>query len=494
MKGTEFFKYMPLALMIMFGSCVTVGPDYDRPDISKPATWLSKDSVIKIDSADMSAADTAWWKLFGDTTLTNLINTGLQENADIQIAAARVEQYLANYGITKSAFYPEANATARTNYGKFPAIETDGVSRESRGVFRIDLSADWEIDLWGKIRRVNESARADILASEDARQAMVLFITSKIAASYIELLVLKKQLQTTLQTVKSREDARVLFALRYEKGEISLIEVNQLESDYWYVKSQVPLYEKLIKQAENNINVLVGRNPGFFRFGELPDSLAVPRIPAGLPSALLERRPDVRSAEQVLISANANIGAVKAQYYPTISLSGTLGLASSDLKNILDPASQLWNVGAGLFAPLFNAGRISSQVEVAEAVKKQALLNYVNIVRGAFRDVENALAEYTGTNEQLIYLSNRVGALSIYTDLARLNFNEGVESYLTVLDAERSLFDAQISYLQTKGDNYKSIVGIYSSLAGGWVTQASMRSILPNGSNDVNEIREDQER
>ena len=318
---------------------------------------------------------------------------------------------------------------------------------------------------------------------------MVLFVTAKIASSYIDLLTLKKQLDITKQTAVSRENARRLFDLRYKEGEISLIEVNQLESDYWYVRSQIPLLEKNIIQAENNLNILIGKNPGYLASGTLLDSIEIPLIPAGLPSTLLERRPDIRYAEQILISANANIGAVKAQYYPTISLSGTLGLASSDLTTILDPASQLWNVGANLIAPLFNAGRISSQVEVAEAVKKQALITYVNAVRSAFRDVENSLADNVGTSEQLEYLANRVNALSIYRELATLNFNEGVESYLTVLDADRSLFDAQIYYIETKGNLLKSVVNIYSSFAGGWVSKAALESVQPEGQDEVEEIK-----
>jgi multidrug efflux system outer membrane protein len=489
MKGTDIRKHIIVSLLLLLSGCVTVGPDYERPETDKPKDWINKDSIISIDTADFAAADTAWWQLFNDTNLTALIHTGLRENADIKIAAARVEQYLANYGITRSAFYPELNANASTSYGKLPSVESQEGSKSSRGIFRIDLSAYWELDLWGRIRRVNESATAELLASEEARQGMVLFITSKIAASYLELLTLKQQLEITRQTVESRENARRLFALRYEKGEISLVEVNQLESDYWYVRSQVPLLEKKIIQAQNNINVLIGRNPGNLASGKLLDSLNVPLIPAGLPSSLLERRPDIRYAEQILVSANANIGAVKALYYPTISLSGTLGLASSDLTTILDPASQLWNIGAGLFAPLFNAGRISSQVEVAEAVKKQALITYVNTVRSAFRDVENSLAEHKGTDEQLRYLANRVAALSVYRDLASMNFDEGVEPYLTVLDAERSLFDAQIYYIETKGIYLKSIVSIYSSLAGGWVTQAAMESVQPERQDEVDEIR-----
>ncbi len=494
--NTDLKKYLILLPLLMIWGCSAVGPDYERPQTDTPKEWRTKDTSIYLDSNDRKAADSDWWRMFGDTVLTGLIETGLRENADIKLAAARVEEYLAYYGISRSAFYPEINAGVRSSYGKLPSTENPQQDKSSRrAVFRVEISADWELDLWGRIQRLNESARAEVLASEESRQGMVLLIASRIAISYIELLTLRQQLEISKQTVASRENARRLFALRYEKGEISLIEVNQLESDYWNVKSQVPYYEQLITQAENNIRVLVGRNPGMLNRDKSLDSLNSPVIPTGLPSTLLERRPDIRGAEQVLISANANIGAVKAEYYPRIALNGTMGLSSSDLTAILDPASQLWNVGANLLAPLFNAGRTSSRVEVAEAVRKQALINYTNTVRSAFRDVDNSLAAYRGVREQLEYVGNRVDALAVYTDLARMNFDEGVNSYLEVLDAERSLFDAQIFYASVKGELLKSIISIYSSLAGGWVTDASVKSVQPDGKGEVEEIKmEEQEK
>lgn len=493
MKATDLLKYLMFTGLLIIGGCSAVGPDYEKPEVEQPKEWNIKDSLILIDSVDRTASGIEWWKLFGDTVLTNLIEAGLRENSDIKLAAARVEEYLAYYGISRSQFYPEINAGIRSGYGKLPITDNPAQDKSSRrAIFRVDVSADWEIDLWGRIRRLNESARADVLASEESRQGMVLFITSKIAASYIELLTLRQQLEISRQTVESRENARRLFALRYEKGEISLIEVNQLESDYWNVKSQVPYYEQLIIQAENNIRVLTGMIPGSVGSDKNLDSLRIPVIPAGLPSTLLERRPDIRSAEQVLISANANIGAVKAEYYPRIALNGTLGLSSNDLTTILDPASQLWNIGGNIIAPLFNAGRTSSKVEVAEAVKKQALITYTNSVRSAFRDAENSLAAYRGTREQLEFVGNRVSALAVYTDLARMNFNEGVNSYLEVLDAERSLFDSQIFYASVRGDLLRSIVNIYSAFGGGWVLNASMESVQPVGKGEVDELRKDE--
>ncbi len=479
--------YIIIIFSILISGCV-VGPDYERPEVSVPENWNNKDSLNINDSTALAIADTSWWRLFGDTVLTNLINTGLKENTDIKIAAARVEQYLAYYGISRSLYYPELNLDGSVKAGKNSSKNTGSENNPFRAQYDILLSANWEADIWGRIKRLNESARADLFATEESRQGLVLLITAQISGSYIDLLTVKKQLEITKLTVESRENALRLFRLRYEKGEISLLEVSQLESDYWYVKSFIPLYEKQIVQLQNNINVLIGRNPGTIPEGHNIDSLLIPAVPDYLPSYVLEQRPDIRYAEQILISTNANIGAVKALYYPRLSLSGALGLASNDLSEILNPASQVWNLAANIFAPLFNAGRTKNRVNVAEAQKKQALFAYVNSVRSAFRDAENALVEKSRTQQQLELLGNNVNALSMYRTLAQMNFDQGVKSFLEVLDAERSLFDSEIYYIATKGALLKSVINIYSAFGGSWVSKASMNAYQPFNMNEVKEI------
>lgn len=479
--------YIVLMFLVLISGCV-VGPDYERPEISTPKNWINKDSLNIKDSTALAIADTSWWRLFGDTVLTDLINTGLKENTDIKIAAARVEQYLAYYGISRSYYYPELNLNGSVKAGKNSSKNTGTENNPFRAQYDLNLSAGWEVDLWGRIKRLNESARADLFASEESRQGLVLLITAQISSSYIDLLTVKKQLEITKRTVASREEALRLFRLRFEKGEISMLEVSQLESDFWNVMSFIPLYEKQIVQIQNNINVLIGKNPGFIPEGLNIDSLDLPDVPDYLPSSILEQRPDIRFAEDLLISANANIGAVKALYYPRLSLSGTLGLASNDLSEILNPASQIWNLAANIFAPLFNAGRTKSQVEVAEAQKKQALFAYVNSVRSAFRDAENALIDRSRTQQQLELLGNNVDALALYKSLAQMNFDQGVKSYLEVLDAERTLFDAEIYYIATKGNLLKSVVNIYSAFGGSWVSKASMNAYQPYDMKEVKKL------
>jgi len=477
-----------LVFAVFIAGCSAVGPDYERPETVKPADWKYKDSVTISDSTAMAVADTSWWKLFGDTTLNNLITTGLKENTNIKLAAARVEQYMAYYGVSRAALYPEVNLNGSSTTGQFSSTNTGTDKNPTKSVFNLNISVGWELDLWGKIRRTNESARADLLASEESRQSMVLLITSQIASSYIDILTLRRQLEITKYTAEIREYAMMLFRLRFDKGEISNIQVSQLESEYWTAMSQIPYYENLIAQAENNLNLLIGKNPDVIPKGNVIDSLSIPKIPSGLPSKLLERRPDIRNAEQLLISANANIGAVKALYYPTISLSGVLGIASNDLTTILDPAALVWNLGGNIAAPLFNAGKISSKVKVSEAQKKQALFTYINAVRSAFRDVENALVNRSKTESQLYMQGKVVDSYLVYSKLSKMNFDEGVSSYIEVLDAERSLFSSQLQYVSTQGKLLKSYIDLYSAFAGGWVTKASQDAAMPEDNAEIKEV------
>ncbi len=465
---------IPLLLLIFIAGC-SVGPDYVKPPVEVPdSTFLMTEYTVE-DSLALALADTTWWELFGDTVLTYLIKTAVEENNDIKIAAARVDEYMGLYGVAKSDFYPKFNIGASGRVGE---VNVEGEKYRSER-YGLDLSTFWEIDIWGKIRRSNESALANLLAVEEVRRGVILTITSQIAIAYFDLLSLDSQLDIAIKTVESRARALDLFNERWEKGDISKLEISQLESEYWYAVSQVPLLEKNIVQLENAISVLLGRNPGPIPRGDLLFDLALPEIPESLPSELLERRPDVLQAEQELISANANIGVVKSQYYPSLSLNGLLGFSTNDISNLFDPASLVWNVGGDILQPLFRAGEISSQVESAEAFQRQTLFNYVKTVQIAFSDAQNALIERVKTEE--IYYSDgkRLDALSSYYTLAQMKYDEGATSYLEVLDAERSLFNSQLGYAQSRATMMKSVVGIFSSLAGGWLNETAMEAYQP---------------
>lgn len=466
--------FLAISLLIFVVGC-SVGPDYVRPTLEMPDSTIYTQDYTVEDSLALALADTTWWELFGDTVLTNLIKTAVQENNDIKIAAARVDEFMGLYGVNQSDYYPKFDVGASGRVGE---LNADGQKfRANR--FTLDLSAFWEVDIWGRIRRANEAALADLLAADEVRRGVILTITSQIAITYFDLLSLDSQLEIAKRTVESRAKSLDLFQQRWERGDISQLEISQLESEYWYAKSQIPFLEKSIVQLENAISVLLGRNPGPIPRGQNINNLVLPEIPESMPSILLERRPDVLQAEQQLIGANARIGVVKSLYYPSLSLTGLIGFSNNDIAKLFDPSSFVWNAGGSLLAPLFRAGEISSQVDAAEAVQRQAFFNYMKAVQTAFSDAQNALIERTKTEE--IYYSDgkRLEALSTYYNLSNLRYEEGATSYLEVLDAERNLFDSELGYVQSRATMLKSVVGIFNSLAGGWLDKAAFESYQP---------------
>ena len=470
-----FKKLIPLFLIIIVIAGCSVGPDYVRPTMEAPDTLITQKPITIEDSLAIALADTTWWELFGDTVLTHLITTAIHENNDIKIAAARVDEFMGMYGVAKSDYFPkfDAGVSAQTGESNFQGTKY----RDNR--FNVDLSTFWEIDIWGKIRRSNEAAMANLLAAEEVRRGVILTITSQLANAYFDLLSLDSQLDIANHTVESRAKSLDLFQQRWEKGDISQVEISQLESEYWYAKSQIPLTEQSIVQVENAICVLLGRNPGPIPRGKMIDSLALPEIPESLPSQLLERRPDVLQAEQQLISANAQIGVVKSLYYPSLSLTGLLGFSSTDISKLFDPASFVWNIGGNLLQPLFRAGEISGQVEAAEAFQRQTFFNYIKTVQNAFGDAQNALVERQKSEEIYFADGKRLDALSTYYNLSNMRYEEGATSYLEVLDAERNLFNSELGYVQSRATLMKSVVGIFRSLAGGWLDKTAFESYQP---------------
>ncbi len=467
MKKAIIFFFVAAAL----AGCM-VGPDYKRPTLDMPKSWRFEDA------AAIDTANTAWWGQFDDPVLNDLIQIALQENKDAKIAAARVEQFLGQYGTTRAALFPQVGAGASASRQRASQVtgptplENFSNANPTFSNYEIYLNANWEIDLWGKLRRANEAARADLLSSEDARRAVVLTLVSSVANSYVNLRDLDKQYEIAKQTAGVREESYKLFKLRFEGGIISELELSQVKSEYEEALSRIPVYEKLIAQQENALSVLLGRNPGPIPRGKSVDELVLPGIPAGLPSDLLANRPDIRQAEENLMSANANIGVAKAQYFPTISLTGILGFASNDLSKLFTSAGGAWAFGVPVTAPIFTAGAIAGQVKAAEAVQQQLLIRYQQAIQTAFREVDDALVDQKRSREQLEAQGQQVGTLRQYARIARLRFDEGYTSYLEVLDAERSLFNAQLSYAQTQGTIFQSLVNVYKAMGGGWVVEA----------------------
>lgn len=464
-----------LPLFVIFVAGCMVGPDYRRPAVDMPQEWRFQEQEVK------ELADTRWWEQFDDPVLNDLIGTGLAENKDIKIAAARIEQFAGQYITTRAALFPQVDAGA--SFGrdrvseKGPAPLSSSVENPADS-YLAQFAASWEIDLWGKLRRANESARADILSSEEAWRGVILSLVSSIATGYINLRDLDRQLEIAQATVKSRAESYDIFKLRFEGGIVSELELSQVKSQYEEALATIPVIRKAVAQQENALSILLGRNPGPIPRGKTIDELVIPLVPAGLPSDLLARRPDIRQAEQNLISANAQIGVAKAQYFPSISLTGLFGWSSTDMNRLFMGPAQTWSYAAQAAAPIFKGGAIYGQVKAAEAFRKQLLITYQQTIQNAFRDVNDALIDRKSTMEQLETQTRQVESLGTYARTARLRYENGYTSYIEVLDAERSLFNAQLSQAQTKGGLFLSLVNIYRSMGGGWVKLAEQQTMM----------------
>ncbi len=445
-----------LSLAAVLSGCA-VGPDYTKPDIKAPQSWRIEEK----ESADV--ANLAWWKGYGDPVLDGLVDRALKENKDLLIAIARIDEYAAQYGIARSEFFPQVSAGASFTQQQSPQTFSKPVKAN-----QLALNASWELDLWGKIRRGSEAARAELLASEEGRRSTVLSLVSAVASSYIGLRDLDKQLEIALQTAKSRKESLDLFQVRFEGGVITELELAQNRSEYEQAMATVPQLEKAIAVQEHALSILLGANPGPVPRGKTIDELPVPLPPRGIPSDVLQRRPDILQAEQTLIAANAQIGVARAAYFPSISLTGLLGVSSSELNSLFKGPARMYSYGASLTAPIFTAGKTSSQVKVAEAQQQQALLKYQQAIQNAFKEVEDGLVEQNRTREQLAAQKRQVDALRKYASLARLRFDNGYSSFLEVLDAERSLFNSELNYSQTQGDLHQYLIGLYKAMGGGW--------------------------
>lgn len=462
--------FLPLLVPVLLGlgGCL-LGPNYVRPSIEIPANYRFSPA----ETADV--ANTLWWEQFQDPVLNDLITTALAENKDVKIAAARVDQFLGQFVTTRAGLFPQLSAgfdaqrqrASQAGPVPFPA----GVS-PVYNQFQPTLSAAWEIDLFGKVRRETESARASLLASEEGRRAMILTLVASVATAYINLRDLDAQLVIAKNTTESRAESVHVFTLRFQHGDVSQMELAQSQSEYEASLSTIPQLELQIAQQEDALSVLLGRNPGDILRGREVSDLAIPAVPAGLPSDLLERRPDVVEAEQNLIAANALIGAARALYFPSISLTGLFGSVSGDFSKLFTGPAKVWAFAGSVTMPIFTAGSISGQVKQAEAQQQQALFQYEQTIQTAFQQVDDALIALQKSREQLVVLGQEVESLRTYSRLARLRYEGGYTSYIEVLDAERSLFNAQLSYTQTNGVVYASVVALYEAMGGGWVVNA----------------------
>ena len=458
-----------LAFAVLLFGCM-VGPDYVRPKVDVPAAFRYEDREAK------ESANTEWWKLFQDPVLNALIAEALANNKNVKIAVANIERAAGVLTQTRSPLYPQigyGGSAARERASEAEAVPVPSIIPNPQTSYQVLASASWEIDLWGRIRRLSESAQAELLATEEAWHGVILSLVASIASTYIQLLGLDEQLLVSKQTLATYAESVKIFELRFKYGQVSQMTVEQARSQYETAAAAIPQLESQIAQTENALSILLGRNPGPVRRGKTINRLELPAVPAGLPSEVLTNRPDIRQAEQNLIAANAQIGAARALYFPTISLTGAFGFASSDLSNLFTGSARVWSYAGSFAGPIFTGGAISSQVKQAEAARSAALFSYELAIQSAFADAENSLVARSKLVEQVQAQERLVRANSEYVRLARLQYDGGYSPYSTVLQAEQQLFPSELNLVQSRAALFVSLVNIYKAMGGGWRQVAS---------------------
>jgi multidrug efflux system outer membrane protein len=466
---------LSLAVALLLTAGCTFGPDYARPDIDMPASYR----ITTGQAAEL--ANTAWWSLFDDPILDRMIETALRNNKDVRLAAERVLEFAARVDISRAGLYPQLGYQAAAGRSK---SNVPGRGQSTDDNFLATLNVGWELDVWGRVQKATEAERARLLAAEEGRRSVILSLVSSVATSYIRLLNLDEQLRIARKTVYSRRETLRLFQLQFQGGVVSELEVSQVRSELELAKTLVPQIEREIALLENSLSILLGQNPGPITRSRNFNKLSLPPVPAGLPSELLERRPDIRAAEQQLVAANALIGVARTQYFPTISLTGLFGFVSDELSDLFDSSSDIWGYDAGLLGPIFDGGRIAGNIRATEAAQRQAVIAYQQAVQTAFREVDDALIQNRKAREIVTARKRQLDALRDYARLALLRYDEGQVSYIEVLDSERRLFDAELSYAINRGDVYIALVNVYKSMGGGWVTKAEQTANTIDGTKE----------
>jgi outer membrane protein, multidrug efflux system len=454
--------------LISLGSALgcAMGPDYKRPPVPTPEQYRGVETPV----SDVSLADKAWWDLLHDENLKALIDEALKNSPNAMAAAQRVEQYRAQAGISRSYLFPQIDADGNwTKRGKESSF-TDPTGSTERELYSAQFTLAWEIDLWGRLRRLNESGRAQYLASEEARRGVMLSLVANVAIGYYELCELDEFLDIAKKTTGAFQTTYDLFNRKLLGGAASALQTSSAMGDLGNVAAQVPDLEAKIVEKENALCVLIGRPPGPIPRGKLPSTSTLPLdVPAGLPSALLERRPDVKEAEDALIAYNANIGAAKASMFPTISLTGLLGGISPQVNELFGDGKR-WSVGAGLFQPLFHGGALYYQYEAAKALYGQSLAQYEQTVNNAFAETSATLVANQKLAESEKQQQRSVDAYVDAVRLANERYDSGLSSYFEVLLMMERLYPAQqflVTYQFRRLQNY---ILLYKALGGGWQT------------------------
>ena len=454
-------------------SACAVGPDYERPDVNAPEQFRSA-TTAETPAKDLNASalsTDAWWKGFNDPVLDELVDAALQNNRDLQSAISRVRKARGQLITTRGKFFPQVEYYGSGERGKFMGLDQTVVTSTPGSLTTIGtmaLPASWQLDVFGGLRRQYEVASAIESAAIATRQAIALSVAGEVVNIYVTLRSLDQQLAVAKQTLENYKTTMRIFDLRFRYGTANMVQVSQIQSQVDAAEASIPPLVQAIGEQENNLNFVLGRNPGTIPRGKPIDQLVLPTPPAGLPSELLARRPDVRIAEQQLIAANAQIGAVKAQFFPSISLTATLGTSATALGSLFSGGTGIWDAGVIVMGPLFKGGEIYGQYVGAKAEQQAIMSQYLKSVEAAFRDTDSALIATTQTKKLVLARQQQVSTLKTYANLSSMQFNYGYTDYLTVLNAEDSLFKAQLSLAQSQADRALSQVSLYMALGGGW--------------------------
>lgn len=456
-------RTLPLLLSLALTACA-VGPDYSRPKFDLPASTPTQQASVASD----------WWQQFHDPVLDQLISEALQHNQDLALSAAQVDEAAALAGIARAQLLPSLAANAGYQRARTSAETTTAGSPLVSDVRTANLTASWELDLWGKLRRSNEAARATLAASQYNRDAARLSLSAQVAQTYFQMRAFDAQLDIAKRTLDSREASLLLRQKRFKGGMTSELDMRQAESEAASARATIPQLSKSLQQTETALAVLLGRSPrelleGKLQRGQAIDLLTVPpSIPADLSSSLLERRPDLAAAEAQLIAANARIGVAKAAYFPSISLTGALGSQSLSMETLFSGATRTWSFVGNATAPIFNFGQTGLNVDAASARQRQALAQYQKSVQTAFKETQDALVASSSAREVQEAQTTQLTALNRALHLATLRYDNGYSSYLDVLDAERNTFQAELNLVNAQLDRLNAAISLYKALGGGW--------------------------
>ncbi len=452
----------------LIGAGCLMGPNYHRPKVNAPSVYRGQPASPSAQPSAESLGNEKWWTVFHDPVLQQLIRTALQQNYDVRIAVTRVLQAQAQLGITRSSQYPTVNAGAQVFELYNPKVSSI-FPAYSEQAGQLDLSVIWNLDFWGKYRRQTEAARANLLASEWGRRAVITSVASSVATAYLKLRELDLALDISRQTLASRQDSLRLTQVLFDNGSSSLLDLREAQELVDTAAESIPDLERQIQQQEDLISNLLGQNPGPVARGlALTEQPAPPEVPAGIPSELLERRPDIREAEANLIAANANIGVAKAAFFPNISLTGTGGFESYALKTLFTEPNALWYTAASASQPIFQAGALHAGVALATAQQQQMLLTYQQTIQEAFREVSDALIAYQKYRQ---YLERQQALTREAQDAVHLSdvlYKNGGASYLQVLTSETNAFAAELNLAQAQLNLRLALVQLYQALGGGW--------------------------